>query len=135
MITYPSNPNEGRPVLILPDLKTINEFQQELIIRQQLKAIAEQLSEYYWKWPRPWPQKPSLKTWNEKYQEFNGVDLNLFIYYISNFFDCMTADGTHYASPARVIADRIFASCIAEDSPLPIANHAIEKRMRTERRK
>jgi hypothetical protein len=118
--------NNSPEVMVVPFLRDIGDWRKADLVKAQHQKCAQQLASHLFRWERQFPSLSTIKTWNIAEKKFLGMDLSLFINFIQNHYSIRTADHHEWLLD-RIIGDRIFAACIAEDSPLPPANWDVER--------
>ena len=117
-----------KPVMTIPFLNELRDSRSQAKVTEQCRKCSRQLVGHLYKWTEG-SDIPSLKTWGQN--TFLGVDLPLFQEYLMEHFILLTDDKKQWLlDPA--IADRIYAACTADDSPLELASLAIERTKRKE---
>jgi hypothetical protein len=117
-----------KPIMTVPTLRDCDNYLKEDLVRQICRKCAEQLAPLLYRWEKSFPSKSCLKTYDKAQKCFLSMDLDLFQSFIEDYFSVRTAD--HEWLLDRSIAARIWAACIADDSPLPPADWAEEARRR-----
>jgi hypothetical protein len=117
--------DSGLPVMVVPYLKEINNFSYQTKVNAQVHRCAEQLAAHLFKWKKEWPSLSRVMFWSVSEKRFLGLDLDNFAIFIERQFRVQTEDRMAWRLD-RVIAARIWATCIADDSPLPPASWQIE---------
>lgn len=116
---------ESLPVMVVPYLKDCSNWRKEDTVKAQCRKCAEQLVSHLFKWEKQLPSQCTLKTWDTAEKAFRGMDLSLFQDFIMNRFSVRTPDNQEWLLD-RSIAARIWAACVADDSPLPPASWVIQ---------
>jgi hypothetical protein len=118
-----------KPILRVPNLRDLDDYNKENEVRQICRKCAEQLAPHLFRWEKSFPSMSTVKSWDKAQGRFVGMDLDLFQSFIEDHFSVRTADNKEWRCD-RVIADRIWSECVSADSPLPEASFAIEAQKR-----
>jgi hypothetical protein len=121
--------DDARPVMIAPFIKDCEDGRKADLVTAQCRNCAEQLSAHLFVWRKVYPSMTMVKSWDASQKKFLGMDIALFQDFIESHFSVRTSDQREWRLD-RLIAVRIWAECIASDSPLPEASWAIEAQRR-----
>jgi hypothetical protein len=122
---------KGKPIMIVPYLQAIRDARQADIVAAQCRECSRLLASHLYVWRRAFPQKSTLKTWNAADLCFNGMDLDLFINYLTEHYRFHTEDSREWLLD-RAIAALIWDSCTSQDTPLKEASWLVERTLKRE---
>ena len=123
--TSPPKAAGGRLTMIIPTLRDIRDERQAATVAAQCRLCASQLVPHMYVWRKQPPERSTLKLWNVETASFTGMSIEDFANFVMSHFQLKTSDGREWLLD-KTVADRIWYSCIAADSPLPLANWQIE---------
>ena len=111
--------------MLTPHIKDINNSLQAATVAAQCQQCAKDLAGSLYVWRKPFPGKATVKSWDTASLTFQGMDLDLFREYLIRSFVLTTADSKEWLFD-RAVAAAIWAACVAQDSPLPLASWEAE---------
>jgi hypothetical protein len=111
--------------MVIPFIKDINSSVQAGTVTAQCAACAKQLAGSLYVWRKAFPGKATVKSWSTDTQSFVGMTIEDFATFLMANFTLRTTDGKEWLAD-KVVADRIWKSCIDVDSPLPLATWEVE---------
>jgi hypothetical protein len=117
--------------MTIPCLRDLRDGAQATKVQGQCAACAMQLAGSLYVWRKPFPGKATVKSWSTDTQSFVGMTIEDFASFIMARFEMRTPDGKEFLLD-KVIADRIWQSCTAADSPLPLATWEAEISLKRE---
>jgi hypothetical protein len=120
---------KGKPIMIVPYLAAIRDARQAGTVAAQCRECSRQLASHLYVWRKSFPAKSTLKTWNAADFCFNGMDLDLFINYLTEHYRFHTEDSREWLLD-RAIAALIWDTCTAPDSALPLADWLVERTLK-----
>jgi hypothetical protein len=120
---------KGKPILIIPYLTAIRDARQADAVAAQTKECSRRLASTLYVWRRSVSQKSTVKYWNVQDCCFSGMDLDLFIAYLTAHYRFFTEDSREWTLD-RAIAALLWDSCTAPDSPLPLADWPVERTLK-----
>jgi hypothetical protein len=114
-----------KPILVIPYLAAIRDARQADTVAAQCRECSRLLASHLYVWRRTFPQKSTVKTWNAGDQCFSGMDLDLFISYLTARYRFHTEDSREWILD-RAITALIWDACTGENSVLPPASWQVE---------
>jgi hypothetical protein len=115
-----------KPVMLVPMLRDLDNFQKVDQVRQQCRRCAIQLSAHLFIWRKAAPSKSTIKSWCPTERKFLGMDIALFQEFIQDHFIIKTKDGNQWLCDPKIAA-LIWEACVSSESPLPEASWEIER--------
>lgn len=110
-----------RKTMIIPALCDTRNGRQAEKVAAQCRNCAKLLAAHLYVWRKPYPEKSSLKRWNKDTMSFVGLNIEDLQNLLMANFTLQTADRKEWLCD-KAIADLIWQSCTATDSPLPLAS-------------
>jgi hypothetical protein len=107
--------------MIIPSLQDTRNERMKEKVDTQCRECSRLLSTHLFVWRKPFPEKPSLKSWSKEGLCFQGMNIEDFQNYVMQHFNLVTADNRPWLLD-RSIAALIWNACCAEDSPLGLAS-------------
>jgi hypothetical protein len=120
---------KGKPIMIVPYLQAIRDARQVDLVAAQCRECSRLLAPHLYVWRKSFPHKSTLKTWNAADCCFSGMDLNLFISYLTEHYRFFTEDSREWILD-RAIAALILDTCTSPDSPLKEASWLLERTLK-----
>lgn len=111
----------SREKMIIPNLQDCRNERMKEKVDAQCRECSRLLATHLFVWRKPFPEKPTLKSWSRESQCFQGMDIEVFQNYVMQNFNLVTADN-HPWLLDRSIAAFIWNACCADDSPLGSAS-------------
>jgi hypothetical protein len=119
----------GRLTMVIPVLRDINDGRMSAKVAAQCRECAKQLAAHLYVWRKQFPERTTVKKWSKETQSFIGMNITDFQNFLMANFTLKTTDGREWLAD-KSIADRIWQSCTATDSPLPEASWQEERNMK-----
>jgi hypothetical protein len=116
----------GRLTMVIPSLADLRDGRQAEKVAAQCRECAKLLAAHLYVWRKAFPEKTTVKNWSKETQSFVGMNIEDFQNFLMADFTLKTTDGREWLAD-KTIADRIWQSCTAADSPLPEASWQVER--------
>jgi hypothetical protein len=116
---------KAKQPMTIPSLRDIRNQQQANKVNAQCRECARLLSNHLFIWRKSLPEKSTGKSWSTESLSFQGMDIDVFSTFIMERFTLTTEDRREWLLD-RAVADLIWRSCTAADSPLPVASWQTE---------
>jgi hypothetical protein len=125
----------GRERMVIPCLQDTRNERMKDKVDGQCRECSRLLASHLFVWRKPFPEKPTLKSWSKEGLCFQGMEIQVFSDLIMERYTVVTEDNRRWLLD-RSIAALIWNSCCDPDSPLPLASWQEEtSRKRKEARK
>jgi hypothetical protein len=111
--------------MIIPNIKDLASSREAAKVDAQLRECSRLLASHLYVWRKPFPAQATVKSWSPESLSFVGMDIDVFRCYVMDRFTLRT-DDNHEWLLDRAVADLIWRSCTAADSPLPEASWSAE---------
>jgi hypothetical protein len=122
---------KGKPIMIVPYLAAIRDVRQADTVSAQCRECSRLLASHLYVWRRAFPQKSTLKFWNVEDCCFSGMDLDLFIRFLTEHYRFFTEDSREW-NLDRAIAALIWDACTSQETPLKEASWLVERTLKRE---
>jgi hypothetical protein len=116
----------GRLTMVIPSIRDINDGRQAEKVRTHCAACAQHLAAHLYVWRKAYPEKTTVKHWSKETQSFIGMNITDFQNFLMANFTLKTTDGREWLLD-KSIGALIWESCVAADSPLPLASWQVER--------